>query len=279
MRRLLRAGTGLATAILLTAVLSNSAGACPRCCQPCVTYQTVEKTIMVPTTVYVKKTICTTAYRPEQRECTVTVLKQIPETKQVTRLCTVMVPKTMVRQETYTVCKPVWETHQREITVMVPKPVVKQGVRQVCKYQPTKVMNTVCEDHGQWVTDECGCCKYWQPNVVEKQVECTVMKPITVEEPFEYTVTVCEPQKRIVEEKVCRYEYEKKTRNIQFTVHEPKKVEKTFNITSIRCEPQQQVRKYTVMVPYPVEKEITVPVCKMVPKVVLCKVPVYGCCQ
>jgi hypothetical protein len=234
---------------------------------------------MVPSTVYEKRTIQCMAYRPEPRECTVTVMKRIPETKQVTQLCTIMVPKTMVRQEAYTVCKPVWEVHQREITVMVPKPVVKQGVRHICKYEPTKVTQTVCEDQGCWVTDKCGCCNYWQPNIVEKQVECTVMKPITVEQPYEYTVTICEPQKRIVEEKVCRYEYEKKTRDVQYTVCEPKQIERTYNITTFRCEPEQQIRKYSVMVPYPVQKEISVPVCHMVPKTILCKVPVYGCCQ
>lgn len=276
MRFSLPMGLGFAMAFVVAAVLSSAAHACPNCCQPCVTYTTVEKTIMVPTTVYQKRIVHCTEYRPEERECTVNVTRQIPETKQVTKVCTVLVPKAKVRQEYYTVCKPVYTKKQYEITVMVPKPVVKQGVRQVCRYEPTEVTNTVCEDHGCWVTDECGnCC--WQPNIVEKQVTCTVMKPVTYDEPYEYTVMECEPQKRMVEKTVCHYEYEKKVRDVHYTVCEAKKVEKVYNVTSYRCVTEPQVRKYTAMVPHQVEKEITVPVCEMVPKTVVCQVPVYGC--
>lgn len=277
MRRAFHVGFGSAIALLVMLVLSNSASACHGCGQPCVTYTTVEKTIMVPTTVYQKKVIQCLEYRPVVRECTVNVTRRVPVTKQVKQICTVMVPKVMVRQEAYTVARPVYTKKQYEVTIMVPRNIVKQGVRQVCKYVPTKVMNTVTEDHGCWVTDKSGCCTHWQPNIVQKQVACTVMKPVTVDEPFQYTVTVCEPKKQIVEKTFCHYEYDKKVRNVQYTVCEPKQVERTVNVTTFHCVTEPQVRKYTQMVAHPVQKEISVPICQMVPKVITCKVPVYAC--
>lgn len=277
MRFSFRMGFGFATALLVTALLSNPASACPNCCQPCVTYTTVHKTVMVPTTVYQKKIVQCMEYRPDVRERTVHVTRQIPETKQVKQIHTILVPKVKVRQEHYTVCRPVYTKQQYEITVMVSKPIVRQGVRQVCRYEPTEVMNTICEDHGCWVSDACGCCQHWQPNIVERQVSCTVMKPVTYDEPYEYTELICEPQKRMVEKTVCHYEYDKKVRDVHYTVCETQQVEKICNVTTYRCVTEPHVRKYTVMVPHPVQKEISVPVCQMVPKTVVCQVPVYGC--
>ena len=79
-------GLALATSPITTA------SACRRCGTPCVTYQTVEKTIMVPKTVYEKRIIECIAYRPETYDVTVQEVVRKPVVNEVTRLCMIMVP-------------------------------------------------------------------------------------------------------------------------------------------------------------------------------------------
>lgn len=249
---------------------------CNKCGQTCVTYQTVEKTVMVPSTVMEKRTVDCVKYRPEVSECQVTVMERVPVTKTVTRLCTVMVSERHMRTECYTVCKPTYEQVTREYCGLVSEPVVKQGVRTVCKPVYSTEKRVVCEDQGEWGVDKNGC-KCWIPNVVEKEIEVTVCKTETVEEPYEYTVMVCRPEKRTATVNVCKYEYEQRTREVPYTVCVPQKVEKQFKVTTYKCVPVERTKRTVTMVPYKSTKEILVPVCQMVPKTVVCKVPV--CCN
>ena len=128
---------GSALAALLACVSTAQAGHWRRgggCCDqgcnnsPCqaapsceTTYQTVERTIMAPTLVNETRTINVTECRPEQRQVTNTVYRNVPETHQVNYQYTVMVPKTRTRTINYTVCKPVMETVTQQYTVMVPE--------------------------------------------------------------------------------------------------------------------------------------------------------------
>ena len=57
----------------------------------------VERTVMVPQWVTERRTINVTRSRPEERERIVTVYRCVPETRQVTREFTVMVPETRTR--------------------------------------------------------------------------------------------------------------------------------------------------------------------------------------
>ncbi len=250
---------------------------CSTCCAPCVTYQTVAKTIMVPTTVMEQRTINCIQYRPVVRDCTVQVAKCIPETRKVSRTCTVMVPKQATRTEYYTVAKPVFRNVEQQYTVMVPHPVVKQGFHTVCKTVPVTVMKTICEDHGCWSVDPCGCCRVWIPKVVTRQVPVTCYKTVMEQVPHQYTVTVCKPEIQSRTVRVCDYEYIKKSREVPYTTFEPKNVTKTYNVTSYKTVMVEQTRQYTAMQPVTVQKVINVPVCHMVPKTVMCKVPV-SCC-
>ena len=70
---------------------------------PRTTYQTVTKTIMVPTTVLETRQTQSIEYRDQVRERAVTVYDQVPETRRVTSEQTVLVPETRHRAEEYTV--------------------------------------------------------------------------------------------------------------------------------------------------------------------------------
>ena len=263
-------------AILLMCSSYVSAGhrCCPSCATPCVRYETVTKTIMVPTTVMEQRTIQCVRHVPQQRERTVTLKTLVPETKQVEYTCTVMVPKEETRTQTYTVAKPVWRTVEQQCTVMVPTRVQKTGYRVVCKKIPYTVMRTVCEDHGCWVVDRCGR-RCWQPKIVKRQVPVTCYKTYTDTVPYKYYVTVCKPEIRTRTIRVCDYEREQRTREVTCTVYVPKRVTKTLNVVKCKEVPVEHKQRYIVMVPEKYEKTIHVPVCRMVPKTVTCKVPVY----
>ena len=123
------------------------------CCAPQVQY--VQKTIMCPTTVMESRVVTVTECRPEVRQRTVTVCRQVPETHTVQRSCQVMVPQVQTRTEKYMVCKPVIREETREYTVMVPHTENRQGTRQVCQMTQVKEKRTVCEDQGHWEQRAC----------------------------------------------------------------------------------------------------------------------------
>ncbi len=275
---------------------------CTTCSSHCVGYETVEKTIMVPTTVTEMRTVNVVECRPEVQQRTITTYKHVPETKAVTRHYTVMVPEQRSRVETYTVCKPVWKEVTQEYIVPVPHQVKKQGVRTVCRPVEVQETRTVCEDQGHWEERDCsgpcndraclrccqkGCCcicggtgkhKVWVPQIVTKDVPFTVCRNELVQEPYEYYVTVCKPEKKTRQVRVCDYVHEKQSREVNYTVCVPKTETKTENVTTYRCVAEPKVIDVTVMVPHTVEKQVPVRVCRMVPKQVVCKVPVYAPC-
>jgi hypothetical protein len=132
--------------------------------------------------------------------------------------------------------------------------------------------------------------------LVEEQVTHTVCKPQIVEQPYQYTVTVCKPETRTCKVNVCEMKQEVRSVTCQVTTYETSTVEKeecftvcvpqqkkwTENVTTYKQVPEQVTETYTVSVPYQVEKEVQVQVCRMVPRKVM--VPVYSyysgsCCQ
>ncbi len=273
------------------------------CGHACVSYQTVEKTIMVPTTVMEQRTIQSVEYHPQVTEKIVTVMKRIPVTHEVTRDCTIMVRQTRTRTVSYMACKPVFKEVEQQCMVSVPHLVKKDGVRTFCRTVPVHETRLVCRDEGYWAEQPCGCggcgdphcgkcrrmghcyacggCgvrKVWVSNIVQEEVPVTTYKTELVQEPYTYHVTVYKQELQTRKVRVCEYQYEPKTRDITETIFVPKTVTKTFHVTSYKCVPEQVTKPCTVMVPHHVEKVINVPVCRMVPKTVLCKVPVYcGC--
>ena len=163
---------------------------------------------------------------------------------------------------------------------MVPYEEVCKGVREVCKMVPQKVTRTVCKDKGHW--EKRNCChrcghRVWVPNVVKEEIVCTVMKPTYIEEPYEYKVTRCRPEKRTRTVRVCKMEYEEQKREVEYTVCVPHTKMRKCTETTYRCVTEEKEITCTVMVPYMEDVEVCRRVCKMVPKTV--KVPACDPCR
>ncbi|MFC1597072.1 hypothetical protein ACFL5Q_03915 [Planctomycetota bacterium] len=265
----------------------------PATCQPKIQY--VEKTVMCPTYVTEHCTVKTIECRPEVRQRTVVEYRPVCETKMVERTYTVMVPEVRTKTVECVVNVPVWRDVTQEYTVMVPHCEKRQGTRTVCKMEPVTETRTVMEDQGHWEEQDCPTtcapktcrpktccpktcapktCKVWVPDCVEKEIEVTCMKPTTVEEPYEYTVTVCKPETRTCTQRVQECKQEVRTQEVCYTVCVPQQVTKQCPVTTTRCVAEERTVQCTVMVPHEVER--VVPVCrvKMVPKTI--QVPV--CC-
>ena len=119
-----------------------------QCCQPAL--QTVERTIMVPTTVTEMKTVQVQQCRTEQRQRNYTVTRQVPQMQEESYEYTVCVPRTQTKTVNYTVAKPVMNSVEQQYTVMVPYTETRQGSRQVCRLVAETRTRNVCVDQGHW---------------------------------------------------------------------------------------------------------------------------------
>ncbi|MEQ8790561.1 MAG: hypothetical protein RIC55_29965 [Pirellulaceae bacterium] len=261
----------------IAASVADAACPCGRCCEPA--YTLVERTIMVPHYEQQKRTIQVTECKPVARQREVTVYRCVPEVKKVEQTCTVMTHEPRTRTEHYTVCNTTYREETRSYTVGVPEMQQRTGTRMVCVPKPVTVMKAVCQDHGHWevLPCNCGCCqphRVWVPQMVTTHVPCTVMKPDYVEEPYSYSVCVMRPVTKTCKVRVPEYNYETKTRQVTCMVPVPKQVTRMVDVVTYNHVPEKKTEHYTEMVPYTVDKEIYVPVCKMVPKKIVCKVPV-----
>ncbi len=150
----------------------------PICGPVAPTVQYVTRTVMRPTYVTEKRTVCETQYKAETKTRTVQVCRQVPETSQVEQKYTtydyvqksreeqyqvtvpvystvkqsyeVRIPEWKQVERTYQVRVPVWSTVERDITVMVPHQEQRQGMRNVWVTVPVTVMKTVCRDNGHF---------------------------------------------------------------------------------------------------------------------------------
>lgn len=267
-------------------------------CEPTPCYQLVEKTILVPHWVTEKRVREVTHYRHVKKERPITIHKMVKMEKQVPYEYTTYEHQTRVRKETYHVCIPYTEEQVYEYTVCVPHQEKRQGVRKVCRYQETIKHHTVMEDHGCWVETVCevpcyshsccgdSCCgtvctvrRTWQPKCVEKTVEVKCMVPVTVDEPFEYTVCVYHSEKRQGKRIIHKSRTEERSRDIQYTVCVPKT--NTGMRTVIECKwvPEPSTETYFVCEPYTVQEEYEVKVCHQVEQKVTYKVAIPTCCE
>jgi hypothetical protein len=252
------------------------------------TYETVERTIMVPEMFTENRTVDVVECRMEERQMTRTYCRPVTETNMVTSEITVPSYETRTREVAYTVCRPVITSEERQVTVMVPHDETMHGTRRVCRMVPTTEMRTVCEDKGSWqqvvqnYTCRCGCCcgtqscitTVWVPNIQSKQVACTVMRPTMEDVPYDYTVTACRPETRTQTVQVCSYVNEPKTRQVEYTVCLPKQQTVTRPVVTCKMVEEQQTVTCHVPVSYTVQKQVAVQVCRMVPKKITCQVPV-----
>lgn len=246
---------------------------------PRTTYQTVTKTIMVPTTSVETRQTQSVEYRDEVRERAVTVYDQVPERKQITTESTVLVPQVRNRVENFTVQVPVVRSVQQNVTVNTLQTETRIGTRRIERCVPaTEVRSVVVggELVRRGVESDKGGVKV-QSSVVGgcvKQVAVPVMRKQIVEQTVQYEVQVTRPvaTTRTVQQTELRNEI--RTRTVPETVMVPTVQARTHEVTEMKSVPRQITEHYTERVPHVVTREIQVPVTKMVAQIVTEQIPV-----
>ncbi len=145
----------------------------------------------------------------------------------------------------------------------------------------------------------------WVPKIVSRNVECVTYQCQAFEEERDVHVTVCKPEphsrkvqvcdwvnkeveyefdacvwkteERSCTQKVCEWKKEEHSRTINWVECVPSTKTEEFTVCSWTCVPTVKTVKETVCVAVTVEKEIDVPVCKMVEKTIKEKVCVQAC--
>jgi hypothetical protein len=221
-----------------------------------VTYETKEVTCYK--TVYDTqwKDVVRTCYRYEQ------------QTDWIEKSCTVCVPHVehVTKQVAYTVCKPIYETHEKTVTCYRNVPVTTEQTCVVdCGHWDVQYCAGGCGPR-RMRRPRCGgcggcnsccapapCCghRVWVPNLVEKTYPCTKY--------------VCEPYEVTVAYQTCRYEYQEMTRECTYPVCTYEYVQKTYKVPVTRCVaiPYEKTERVAYCVPRQVEYTMTVctPVC------------------
>lgn len=264
----------------------------------------VQRTVYVREMSTETRKVLVTQCKPEVRERAYKVCNRVPYQETVTEAYTVMVQQTQMKRVSETVYKPVMKTVDQSYTVMVPYTERRQGVRHDVQCVPVQQTVTVCVDRGCWETrtvqvpcpqygygygyaygyNQCGrpcggcntcapptvtrCIRVWVPKLVKQQVVQTVMKPQVIARPYEYDVTLCRPETRVRQVQVCETVAERIEKDVPVVYCVPQQKTRSFQVTKYRDVMEDKVEKYTVMVPYQVEKTIQVPVCKVVPRVI-----------
>ncbi|MHB0955312.1 MAG: hypothetical protein ACYC0X_02930 [Pirellulaceae bacterium] len=293
--------------------------------------RTVNYTVCKP--VYETKTAEYQVRVPMYKDVEQTYTCRVPVYKLVDRTYTVMVPSVERRTGTRQVCKVVQTTENRTVTVdeghyetqMIEVPCStdtrRGGFLARCRLRRgcggcdgcgtcadngcdgcTNDCGTDCGGCGDTACGECApktttvCKKVWVSNVVTKEVPVTVCKQVVEEQPYEYNVTVCRPETRTCQVRVCDYETQTRTRtvrvceyqtetrtrtyqtcrmvaeqmskDVQYTVCVPRTEDRTRTVTECNMVPYEQEVAYTVCVPHQVQKEVDVRVCRMVQKTI-----------
>ncbi len=291
---------------------------------PEVRMRTVTCTVCKP--VIQTKTCQSPVCVPVYREVPQTYTCCVPEYRLVDKTYTVMVPTTERRTGVRKVCKIVPRQEMRTVTVDEGQ-YVTETIEVPCStvccvgFLPRCRLHrcwgcgscaSACGGCGDSCGSECGpqtttvCRLVWVPKLVTKQVPVTVCDQVEVEEPYEYTVTVCHPETRTCQVRVCDYKTETRTRMVRvceyrtemrtrtyqectmvpqevtrqvpYTVCVPKMVTCTRPVYECKLVPYQKQITYMVCVPHEVQREVDVCVCRMVQKVI--SVPAcQDCCE
>ncbi len=230
----------------------------------------VPRTVYKPQWVMQTRRVMTTQYVYEQREVTETVYRCIPETTQVERRTTVMVPQTRTKtvpvtvyrpvsraiEREYQVQVPVWTQEEREYTVMVPEVETRTGVRHVAHCVEEEVPQTVCRDEGHWEVQkvQVPCCPVRRPRLrrVSHVAACchtpqVVQQKVWVPNVVEEEVMVTVSRQEIVEEP---YEYE-------VTVYRPETRTKMVDVCEMRTEVRKVACQVTEYQPVREERQVT----------------------
>jgi hypothetical protein len=235
---------------------------------------------------------------------------QVPVRRQVAQNVVVQVPHREERQGTRTECRvvPVNETrtvtcdngHWENHNVNVPCDGSQCGGGGWFGWRN----RGCCED------ECCGtmtvCNRVWVPNVQTKEVQVTVYKREVSEVPYTYTevvyrpenrtkmVTVCDYETRTrtkdvrvcsyrqetktVPYRTCRWVTEEKARDVVDTFCVPVTKTRTVPVTTYKQVPRERTVTYTDYVSREVEREVDVPVCRMVEKTIMVPADDCGVC-
>lgn len=246
---------------------------------PRTTYQTVSKTIMVPTTVLETRQSQSVEYRDEIRQRVVTVYDQVPETRQITTEHTVLVPETRHRTEQFTVQVPVVRCVPQSVTVQTLQTETRIGTRLITRCVQGTELRTVStggEVVRRGVPSDLGGVKV-QSTIVggcTKQCVVPVMKRQLVEQTYEYDVQVARPSTTTHMVQHTDYQTEVRSRNVPEIVQVPKVEIRTHEITEMKSVPRQKTETFMERMPHVVTRETQVPVTKMVAQTVAEQVPV-----
>lgn len=281
--------------------LPNACQTCPTQSCPTTSCQTqlIERTVMTPTTVFEKRIVPVTKYRPEIREQVSTIYEQVPQTREIQEEYTVLVPEQRTRTVTDIVQRQVRRNIEQPYTVMVPQQEMREASRTVCRMVAVPETQMVTELSGHWETralgqpymsaygspesfgsscngggcaPSCSPCpqqcttRVWVPEQIERPVTVTTMKPVQEEQTYQYPVTVFKPETRTRTVEICEWQPQQVTREENFTVEVPQKRVQTRQITEYRSVPRQQRSQCTVMVAYQENVEVQVPVCHWIPQ-------------
>lgn len=248
-------------------------------CVPRTTYQTVTKTIMVPTTVLETRQTQSVEYRDEARERTITVYDQVPETRQVTTEQTVLVPETRQRTEQFNVQVPVVRSVPQTVTTHVLQTETRTGTRRITRDVQGTELRTVTvggEVVKRGVASDEGGIKVHSSIVggCTKTCAVPVTKRQTVEQTIQYDVQVSRPVTSTRMTQQTEYRTELRSRTIPEVVQVQKVQTRTHNVTEMKSVPRQKTEAFTERVPHVVTREVQVPVTKMVAQTVTEQVPV-----
>jgi hypothetical protein len=266
---------------MIVAILSlGSVAAANSPCNPCNNAgNMVEKTIMCPEWTTETRIVKETKYRNEERtkECTVYTKQNVE--KKVCCPITVWVKKDMVEVQEYEVSIPTYELVDEEYTEMVDGTLDITTYKTVSKCVPVTKTKTVCVCEPQWVEREveyCGPCgtkcvkkvTCYEPKMVEKQVEYTCTETVCEKVPCVRTIDTCEPVTKVRKVKRIVNKIETRTHESKYVTYEPLQKFERKTVCVCECVPETKTVTETVCVPYEVEKEVEVRVCKLVPKTI-----------
>jgi hypothetical protein len=208
----------------------------------------VETLVYVPTWTTEKRTCKETCYRTEERKCIRTVCKKVPVTKPGVIKKTVYVPKVIETKREVEISTPVSTMVEQKYHIQVPVKEKVTKTRMITKCVPIPETRKVCVDG------------------VEKEITETCNREVCIPETDECEVDACAEveQSRMV--RVWETKKEIKVVIDRRETVEPVVQVKTVPVTFCENQTEEITETCTVCVPYVVEKEVEVPVCKMVPR-------------
>jgi hypothetical protein len=179
----------------------------------------------------------------------------------------------------YEVTIPTYEWVEEEYTEMVDGTLEITTYKTVTHCVDVTKYKTVCVCEPQWVEREieyCGPCgttcirkvSCYEPKMVEKQVPYTCQETICEKVPCVRTIDTCEPVTKTRKVKRVVQKIETRTHKSKYVTYQP--LQKFERKTVCVCEnvPVTKTVTETVCVPYTVEKQVEVRVCRMVPKTI-----------